>query len=230
MINQAIILAGGKGTRLRSKVQDLPKPMADVNGKPFLSFMFDYLIKEGIQQVVLAVGYKADKIEDFYGDDYQRLKISYSLEEEPLGTGGAIAKANELIDGENVLVINGDTYFPIPLTIFFEKYEASTAEMAIALKEVPDTSRYGRVNISEEGQILGFEEKGKSGKGVINGGIYLFRKKLIEKYLDKGKFSFETEILQKQYQSGRFFGFPFDTYFMDIGIPEDYEQFQQDFE
>lgn len=228
MIKEAIVLCGGKGTRLRSVVSDVPKPMADINGRPFLAYLLDDLAEQGIETAILAVGYKREVIVDYFGDSYKGMDIKYSVEEEALGTGGGIKLACELAEGEEVLAINGDTFFQVDLKKLFAFYTENSASLVMALKAMTEFDRYGTVNIGEAGNILGFEEKKYQVAGLINGGVYLFRKSLLIDTDLPAKFSFETDILEKKYDKEAFYGLGYDTYFIDIGIPEDYERSKHD--
>jgi len=225
MSRQAIILAGGKGTRLRTVVSDLPKPMAPVNGRPFLEFILDDLVEYGFDSVVLAVGYKYEIIQDHFGQAYRGMNIYYSIENKPLGTGGAIKLAFDKITSDVALVINGDTYFkynPLPL-YEFRKY---LREMPIvALKHLMDFDRYGAVELDSNFKIKEFREKSYRKEGYINAGVYLIDYTVFKDISDD-VFSFEKEILESK--SIPWHGFPQSGYFKDIGIPTDYQQFQLD--
>ena len=224
----AIILAGGLGTRLRSVINDLPKPMAPVNGKPFLHYIFQYLMREQIKEVVLSVGYKHETIKEFFGDKYLGIKIQYSVEEEPLGTGGGIKQAFDLVD-DAAYVLNGDTFFGVNLWALQEFYFESKSDIALAIKPLENFDRYGTVQMDEAFRITKFEEKKFVDKGFINGGIYFFDKKLFSRVEVGAKFSFEKEILERYTAELKFSGKVFDGYFIDIGIPEDYNKAQHDF-
>jgi D-glycero-alpha-D-manno-heptose 1-phosphate guanylyltransferase len=221
-ISEAIILAGGKGTRLKAVVHQVPKPMAPIGNQPFLQFQLDYLIEQGVKKVVLAVGYKFEQIQAYFGANYRSLEIEYSIESTPLGTGGAIKLALEKIQGDCVYILNGDTYFPISLNLF----HCSDKTCQIAAKKIPDASRYG--TLTAEGSLVrGFEEKGVSQTGIINGGIYVVQKS-IKHHIHDGVVSFENEILPKLCQTGKVYFREFTDYFIDIGIPEDYQKFRED--
>jgi D-glycero-alpha-D-manno-heptose 1-phosphate guanylyltransferase len=224
----AIVLAGGLGTRLRSVINDLPKPMAPVNGKPFLHYIFQYLKQENVREVILSVGYKHEVIEDFFGKEYLGIKIKYSVEEEPLGTGGGIKQAFDLISGP-AYVLNGDTFFGVNLLALQEFYFESDCDIALAIKPLENFDRYGTVQMDEAFRIIKFEEKKFVETGFINGGVYFFDKKLFSKVDVSQKFSFEKEILEKYTGQLKFSGDVFDGYFIDIGIPEDYNKAQHDF-
>ena len=224
---EAIILAGGFGTRLRHLIKDVPKPMAPVNGIPFLQFLLKKLQKSGIEHVILSTGYLHEKIETYFGHSFENLSITYSREFEPLGTGGAIKLALTKAQTEHISILNGDTLFDIDLSRFIRFYQEKGEYLAIALRKVEDVSRYGAVKINEENKIIGFAEKNElQGEGLINGGIYLLNRKLFTTQKEEKTFSFEKDILEKQYQTNNFFGLPFDSYFIDIGISKDYNRAQ----
>ena len=228
-IKEAIILAGGFGTRLQGVVKDLPKPMAPVNGRPFLTYILDYLIDYQYNKVVLSVGYLHEKIEEFFGTHYKSLEIDYAVETEPLGTGGGILFAMSKCTTDNVLVINGDTMFKVDLDAFERFHEEKGGLLSIVLREVEDVSRYGSVTISDDNLIALFIEKQVTfGRGYINGGVYLIHRKLFEKYPQPQKFSFEKDLMTKFYTQELFYAMPSDGYFIDIGIPEDYARAQQE--
>ena len=219
---EAIVLAGGMGTRLRGVIDDIPKPMAPVCDKPFLIYILQYLKKEGIEKVVFSVGYKYEVIQEFFGTFWNGIAIEYAIEKEPLGTGGAIRLALSKIKEERAFVLNGDTFFDIPLSEMDSKNEA----VILAIKPMRDFDRYGTVVLEDE-KIIAFKEKKKLEKGLINGGVYLLNKNSLDHFNLGAKFSFEQEFLEKKV--GSLYALVFDTYFIDIGIPEDYEKVQKDF-
>ncbi|EDP4615425.1 NTP transferase domain-containing protein, partial [Campylobacter jejuni] len=161
---QAIILCGGLGTRLKSVIKNIPKPMAPINDKPFLEFIFEYLKKQGIKEVILAVSYKYEVIKEYFKDEFLGIKIKYSIEKEPLGTGGAIKEALKFIKNE-AYVLNGDTFFDIDLS----KLKLNRSKICLALKQMNDFDRYGTVNVNEQGFVISFEEKIFKNQGLING-------------------------------------------------------------
>ncbi|EBI2433247.1 NTP transferase domain-containing protein [Campylobacter coli] len=216
---QAIVLAGGLGTRLRSVVQDLPKPMAPINGEPFLAFVLEHLKKQGITEIILSVSYKYELIQEYFKDEFHGMKIHYNIEKELLGTGGAIKDALKLVKNE-VYVVNGDTFFDIDL----KKLVLNGSKICIALKQMQNFDRYGTVNIDKQGLVTSFEEKVFKKQGLINGGIYLLKKDIFDKFDLEKKFSFE-EFLQENYKSLKIQTQIFDDYFIDIGIPKDYQIF-----
>ena len=227
MEKEAIILAGGFGTRLRGVIKDLPKPMAPVNGRPFLTYILDYLIDYQYTKVVLSVGYLHEKIKEFFGTQYKSLEIDYAVETEPLGTGGGILFAMSKCETDNVLVINGDTMFKVDLDAFEQFHQDKEGLLSIVLREVEDVSRYGSVVMDSDNRITLFAEKQlSSGRGYINGGVYLIHRDLFAKYPQPEKFSFERDLMTQFYTQEPFYAMPSDGYFIDIGIPEDYARAQ----
>jgi len=218
---EVIVLAGGMGTRLRAVISDLPKPMAPVNNKPFIEYLFIWLSKYPVTRIILSVGYKAEVIADYFGDNFQNIPLVYVKEPEPLGTGGAIKLAlNQVIDDE-FLIINADTYFPVDLDIFKDFHERTGSKLSIVLKKMTNFDRYGTVELKDK-TILNFNEKKFCEEGFINGGIYLVKKDFINSLSLPEVFSFEKEVLEKQAITGNLKGMTFADPFIDIGIPEDY--------
>ncbi|MEI8136774.1 MAG: sugar phosphate nucleotidyltransferase, partial [Bacteroidota bacterium] len=159
MINTAIILAGGFGTRLQSVVTDLPKPMAPINEQPFLNYQLNYLKHYGIKKVILSVGYLAEKIKDYYGYNYNGLEIGYVLEENPLGTGGGIRLALDKCDDALSFILNGDSFFDVDLKEFFDLHLKNNSQISLALRKVSDSARYGTIEKNNENKIISFKEK-----------------------------------------------------------------------
>ncbi|EEU7096498.1 NTP transferase domain-containing protein [Campylobacter jejuni] len=219
---QAIILCGGLGTRLKSVIKDIPKPMAPINDKPFLEFIFEYLKKQGIKEVILAVSYKYEVIKEYFKDEFLGIKIKYSIEKEPLGTGGAIKEALKFIKNE-AYVLNGDTFFDIDLS----KLKLNGSKIYLALKQMNNFDRYGTVNVDGRALVISFEEKVFKKQGLINGGIYLLDKDIFKDFALQEKFSFE-EFLQENYKKLKAKAHIFDDYFIDIGVPSDYERFKNE--
>lgn len=229
MIEEAIILAGGLGTRLRSKVAELPKSMAPINGLPFLSYQLNYLKQFEIKTVYLAVGYLSHVITDYFGDSFKGMNIVYTFEEEPLGTGGAISQALAKTIQEEVLILNGDTMFQVDLAEFYLAHTENNADFSLALKPLTNFERYGVVQLNKDLQVTGFEEKQFQESGLINGGVYLLNKSALISYSFPTKYSFEKEFLEAKYTELHFHGYESEGYFLDIGIPADYDQAQEDF-
>ncbi len=226
MVKEAILLAGGLGTRLQSVVKDIPKPMAPINRRPFLEFVLDSLVLAGIEHVILSVGYRHDVIQEHFGTQYKTIKLSYSIEDKPLGTGGGILKASDLLEENDFFILNGDTLFAINFLSLQDFYKLNKTDLAIALKPMLNVERYGTVNINKQGRILSFLEKQPQKEGFINGGIYLTNRNFLKSLSLPNIFSFEKAVLERFCQEKRFFGLPQDAYFIDIGIPSDYAKAQ----
>lgn len=224
---EVIILAGGLGTRLRSVVNDVPKPMALVNNKPFLEYILKWLSIYNINKIIISAGYKADCIKSYFGSSFKKIPIDYVVEDEPLGTGGGILKALGLTSDENIMVVNGDTYFPIDIDIFLSEHMRLNGKITIALKEMTDFDRYGSVSVDNNFNIYKFHEKLFIQHGLINGGIYFINKKFIQDSSLPMKFSFEKEVLEKEVVNKKIKGIQFNNQFVDIGIPDDYHKANQ---
>lgn len=219
---EAIILAGGLGTRLRSVVSDVPKCMAPVGSCPFLSILLDQLAQHpGISKVILSVGYLREVIFDWIEANLHRypFKIDFAIEDTPLGTGGGIRLALEKCSGNSVLVLNGDTYFDINPDDLAGFNESS---IVIALKKMSAFDRYGKVECDDSGSITKFCEKQFCEDGLINGGVYLINRSKLDLSEQPDKFSFEKNILEALAGTGKIHGVKQDGYFIDMGIPEEY--------
>ncbi|RTL59209.1 MAG: HAD-IIIA family hydrolase [Sphingobacteriales bacterium] len=225
-VKEAIILAGGLGTRLRSVVSDLPKCMAPVAGKPFLHYVIEQLTKQGINKFIFATGYKSEIIEEWLKKELSTLPYQLSIETEPLGTGGAIKQACEKATEKNVLIVNGDTLFNINVEELSAAHTATHADCTLVLKPMKNFDRYGVVELNENNSIGNFKEKQFYESGLINGGVYVLN---VESFLNKPlpvKFSFEKDYLETYFSEQKFYGVIQSQYFIDIGIPEDYERAQ----
>lgn len=220
---EAIILAGGMGTRLRKIISDIPKPMAPVGNKPFLYYIFDWIRKYPVEKVIISAGYKAESIKEYFGNSVFDIPLEYVIEEKPLGTGGAVKYASELITGNDVLILNGDTWFPVDINRFLEFHTGTESKFSVALKRMSDFDRYGTVEL-EDNKILQFNEKKFCSEGLINGGIYITGKKYIESWKMPEVFSLEHDILEKAAGKSILTGMIFEDPFLDIGIPEDYSK------
>lgn len=229
MKKECIILAGGKGTRLQSVVNDVPKCMAQVANQPFLKHVFDYLEQQHFQHIVLALGYKAQIIIDWLKTQQRNFSISYVVEQEALGTGGAIQFASSKIIGDKMLILNGDTFFNISTDILFEAHQLKKADISLGLKPMKNFDRYGTVDCDQEDRIIKFNEKKQTEEGLINGGVYLVNKNIFDKLNLPQKFSFEQEILETKLDILPIYGHTFDNYFIDIGVPTDFEKANIDF-
>jgi D-glycero-alpha-D-manno-heptose 1-phosphate guanylyltransferase len=219
---EAVILAGGFGTRLRNIIVDLPKPMAPINDRPFLACLLDKLEKAGFETVTLAVGYMSEHIKEYFGDQHGSLHLRYSRETEPLGTGGAIKLALEQARSPQVFILNGDTYLEADYAAMLSAHLEAESTLTVAVHRVADTARYGALQI-EANHISGFEEKGVSGPGMINAGVYLLQRQLFDRYSLPERFSFENEFLMRHLHELKPLCFETKGIFIDIGIPEDYK-------
>lgn len=217
---EAIILAGGFGTRLRHVISDVPKPMApmDDEGTPFLSVLLDKLMTAGFTHVVLSTGYMRDRVRAYYGSQYRKLVISYSEEETPLFTGGAIKKALTQCTENMVFVLNGDTWFDLDFIQMKRLFKTSDADVVMALKWMNDCTRYGTVCLQDD-RVVSFREKEETTGGWINGGCYCLKRILLES--ESEKFSFE-KYLEDNVGKKKIVGYKGDGFFIDIGIPADY--------
>ena len=224
MIKEVIILAGGLGTRLRTAVPDLPKSMAPVAGKPFLYHVISFLKKQGIERYIFSLGYMHETVEKYVTENFPKLDVRYSVEHEPLGTGGAIRLACKMVRDPNVLVVNGDTLFAIDVPALATFHEQHQSACTLALKPMQDFDRYGVVEINKDGYITSFKEKKFYETGLINGGVYALNILALQKLDLPVKFSFETDYLEKYFGNQRMTGMVQDEYFIDIGIPEDFER------
>jgi NDP-sugar pyrophosphorylase family protein len=218
----AVILAGGLGTRIRSVVHDHPKVLAEIFNCPFLTFLLEQLVNSGIQKVVLCTGHLADKVYEKYKDKYKSLRIVHSREKKPLGTGGALRFALPHITSEYILVMNGDSFVDLDLAVYLGKFFKKRCKSSLLLVNVPDTSRYGKVEITKDGYITAFVEKGEScGAGWINAGIYILKKSIVATIPEGKAFSIEQEFFPKLVEKG-LCGFCIENKFIDIGTPETY--------
>ncbi|HEV8507175.1 MAG TPA: HAD-IIIA family hydrolase [Chitinophagaceae bacterium] len=228
MVKEAIILAGGLGTRLRSVVSDLPKCMAPVAGEPFLKHVIRYLLSQGVEKFIFSLGYKHEIIEEFLSNEFPTLHCECSVEQEPLGTGGAIYLACKRAKDTDVLVVNGDTLFKADLRRAALFHIENSADCTLLLKPMEDFDRYGAVELDDDYAVSSFREKQYFKTGDINAGIYILN---VEQFIDKDfpeRFSFEKDYLEKYYIERKIFGMIEDSYFIDIGIPADFQKAQQE--
>lgn len=223
---EAIILAGGKGTRLRPLTVTVPKPMVPIAEKPFLHYLFTYLKQEGVSRIILSIGYLGEQIIKYFSDNWQGIELVYVTEKEPLGTGGAIAVCMDKVSDDNVIVINGDTFCQLDLKQMMQSHQQQQADISVALKEMFNFDRYGAVDIDDEQHIIKFNEKRKITRGLINTGTYCLKKDIFTQNNMPEKFSFETDFMQNKINELKSNAFITDGYFIDIGIPEDYQRAQ----
>lgn len=224
---QAVVLAGGFGTRLRSRVADLPKAMAPVAGRPFLEYVLDRLVDSGVARIVLATGYLSETIESHFGGAYRGVPVGYSREDTPLGTGGAIAKALRALPAQTTVVLNGDTWLDVDLTAFHTWCLQQPGVPGLVLREVRDVSRFGAVALDGE-RIDAFGEKQTSGRGFVNAGVYGLALSHFDGFGLPEVFSIETDFFQRCIGRRPLRGFPCRGEFIDIGVPDEFDRAQAD--
>lgn len=223
---EIIILVGGLGTRLRQVVPDLPKPLAPVAGRPFLAWLLDACADAGLRRVILATGYRAHQIEEQVGDRWRDMEVVHSVEESPLGTGGAIRQALAYVRGDGVHLANGDTFLRYDPRALEDATRARGCVLGIALAAVDDVGRYGAVEVAD-GRVVGFREKGGVGAGLINAGSYFLAAEGFARLPDAaGAWSFEEQVLRPWSAAGQVAAFERTSDFIDIGVPEDYARAQ----
>lgn len=222
---EAVILAGGLGTRLASRLNQIPKSMAPIAGRPFLEILLDRLVSQGCNRFILSVGHLREVILDRFRESYRGIPLSYAIEETPLGTGGAIQLALQQTAEPSVLVLNGDTYLDADCSAMLALHASRGKPMTMSITRVPDLGRYGGVVI-EQGQVTGFIEKGRSGSGWINAGVYVLERAFPWPQNLQAPFSFETDVLVPQVKELSPTAFACDGRFLDIGVPEDLDRAQ----
>jgi D-glycero-alpha-D-manno-heptose 1-phosphate guanylyltransferase len=226
MITEAIVLAGGIGSRLRPVVADLPKCLAFVDGRPFLYFIIEYLKRNGITNFIFSLGYKSEAVQAFLESNLLKDEYILAVEEEPLGTGGAIQFAANSANQKNSIVVNGDTFFDVDLKALSSFHKDKNAECTVCLKPMEQFSRYGVVELDEQNTIISFKEKQFFNEGLINGGVYVLNKERFLQHNLPEKFSFEKDYLERFITHQQIKGLIQDKYFIDIGVPEDYAKAQ----
>ena len=224
---ECVVLAGGKGTRLRSVVSDLPKCMALVAGRPFLAWLLDDLREAGFDHIILSLGYKHEAVEAWVATRPDRDSITCVVEEEPLGTGGGVRLALRQAREDAVFILNGDTFFGVDYPAMQAFHRQSGAQATLALKPLRDFDRYGEVTLDGEGRITAFREKRPCAEGLINGGVYLLQRDALAEMPER--FSLEKDYFEPKAESAGLAGFRSEGYFIDIGIPADYARAQRDF-
>ena len=223
---EAIVLVGGLGTRLRAVVSDVPKPLAPVAGRPFLAWVLDQLAEGGIRRVLLATGHMAATVEAAVGRQWSGMEIAYSIEDAPLGTGGAVRLAAARLRGDAAHVLNGDTFLRYSPAALEQATRVADAIAGVALAEVGDVSRYGAVEIAG-GKVSAFREKGGQGRGLINAGSYFLTAAALDALPAEAAFSLEASFLHPQAAMGGLAAFTATSGFIDIGVPEDYARAQE---
>ncbi|MCR4435360.1 MAG: nucleotidyltransferase family protein [Clostridiales bacterium] len=229
---QALVLAGGLGTRLRSVVRDRPKPMVSVNDRPFLEYIIKYLAKQDVKNIVLCTGYLGYRIREHFKDGSPwGCRIQYSEEEEPLGTGGALKLAEKYISEDDFFVLNGDTFLELDYGKMLGYHRGKKSQITVALVQTKDTRRYGSIVLGEGNRIGRFLEKNSNGiSGFINAGVYIFQKGILDHIQPHRKISLESELLPYFINNhSSVYGYKSKGYFIDIGIPETYYKSQEDF-
>lgn len=220
----AVILAGGLGTRLRSLVPDVPKPMAEVEGRPFLEYQLRYWIEQGIDRFVLSVGYKHEAIVTHFGGAFEGARVDYAIEEAPLGTGGGLLLAIEELRGEEAfLLLNGDTFFEVDLAALRRFHSEHLADLTMCLFESDRQGRYMGITLDENQRVVSLAEASLG--GLVNGGVYLVGSRSFAgmRWKGRSKISLESELLPAVKEAGKgLFGFRCNSRFIDIGVPEDY--------
>lgn len=220
----AVILAGGLGTRLRSAVPDLPKPMADVQGKPFLEYLLNYWARQGISKFVLSVGYKRESIFNYFGRSFKGLPIEYIEEDEPLGTGGGLLLASRKLH-QPFMLLNGDTFFEVQLNAILDFHRRMDSKWSFALFRANEAGRYGGVDLDGRDRIRSLNTaKGDIGE-LANGGVYLVDPKALNyaNFKVGDKYSLEEDVIPTLLEMDiPFFGFESQGQFLDIGVPTDY--------
>ncbi len=221
---EAVVLAGGFGTRLRAVVSEVPKPMAPVGGRPFLELLLEYWIRQGVRRFVLSIGYLAGKISEHFGTAWRGAEIAYAHETEPLGTGGGLLLAAAEARGEDLLVLNGDTFFAVDLPGFAEFHRERRADCSFSLFRSTDTKRYLGLAVEADGRVRGMEAVQG---GLANGGVYLFRRAALAALPWRAgeRASLETDMLPHGLRDGwRVYGRECAATFIDIGVPDDYRR------
>ncbi len=223
------ILAGGLGKRLRSKVFDRPKLLAEVGNTPFLQKLLDQLDSAGFKNIMLCIGYLGNQIKEKFCNHYRNLDLLYSQEHIPLGTGGALRLTLPLLESENVLVMNGDSFCDVDFEKFWQFHVSKNSKASLVVTSVSDASRFGQVKLRGDHRIIGFEEKNEQKKaGLINAGIYLIDKNLIKEIPQKKLVSIEKDVFPN-WIGKAFYGYRCNHNFIDIGTPESYAQAEQFF-
>lgn len=227
-ITTALILAGGLGTRLKSVVSDRQKVVAEVAGYPFVGYLIRQIAKTGIRKIILCAGHKADTLQDSIRGLFPELDLVFSVENQPLGTAGALRLALDYSSDQEFLVMNGDSYFDVDLTDFLTTFPGTPVSGVICLRKMDNVSRYGCVTVSPSGIISAFEEKGTfHGSGLINAGIYRIQREVLSRIPEKTVCSLEKDLFPVLVAQKKLAAYISDGIFVDIGTPESYNLAQQ---
>ncbi|QGP92677.1 D-glycero-alpha-D-manno-heptose 1-phosphate guanylyltransferase [Neomoorella glycerini] len=225
---QAVILAGGFGTRLRPVVPDLPKALAKIGSRPFLKYQLAWLASYGTREVILCLGYRSQAVLSYLSEvNTEGIQVISSIEQEPLGTAGALKHAEHLL-AERFLVVNGDTFVDVNLTALVEYHYRKVSFLTMVLANVEDATAYGQVKINNEGRVVSFQEK-VPGRGQVNAGVYFMEKSVLRYIPPDQPYSMERELLPKLLTRGELvYGFVHEGYFIDIGTPLNYRRAQEE--
>ena len=224
---EAIVLAGGMGTRLASVIQGIPKVLAPVGNQPFLELLLRRLRQKGMRRVILSVGYMAGMVRERMGEQFEGLELAYAVEDRPLGTGGGTLKALSLARSDSVFVLNGDTFVDVDYAAMLSRHLDLGAKASIAVVDVPDCARYGRILMRKD-RVAGFAEKGQPGPGLISAGTYVMNRDIFESYGMPAAFSLESDFFVPHIGQLCPLAFVTSGYFIDIGIPEDLARAQME--
>ncbi|MCA9406330.1 MAG: nucleotidyltransferase family protein [Candidatus Omnitrophica bacterium] len=224
-----VILSGGLGTRLKEEIGDEQKVMAEINGRPFLDFHINWLKNQGAERIILCTGYKAGFVEDYYRKNDFGIVIDFSREEQPLGTGGAIVNAAEIINSDPFIVLNGDSFCPVNLYALLKYHKDKKAVASVVVTSGMKGQDYGQLIINEDEKVAEFAEKtAQKEGGYVNAGVYCFSHKIFDAIGTKGKSSLENDWFPKLIDQP-FYAFTLNSKFFDIGTPERYKQAQKFF-
>ncbi len=223
---EAVILAGGKGSRLRSEVDDVPKPMASVDGKPFLEYLLRKLKFSGVESVVISVGYMREKIMSHFNAEWEGLQVHYCVEETPLGTGGGLAAALKCTSVDHVIVLNGDSYVADDFRQLVSKCVSAKSDFGVLVRKISDTGRYGVCQLQAD-KLIGFERGREGQPGFINAGVYYASRDLLTAYSEAFvKYSLEDDFLPLYVRNNNVIAVETTSEFIDIGVPESYRRAQ----
>ena len=220
--DEAIVLAGGLGTRLRSEVSDVPKPMAPIAGRPFLEYLLSSLARQHVKKITLSVGYLHEKITTYFGSSWNGLALNYAIEETPLGTGGAIMLALKKVQSEAVYVLNGDTVMHEKLSRLSDQMDTHNTGMSMFVRRIENSGRYGICEVTDH-KLTGFSAGTPGRPGLINAGAYLIRPELLSSQKIDPPFSFETEVLPHLVQANEVSTVTTSAPFIDIGVPDSFK-------
>ncbi len=228
-MKEVIILAGGLGTRLKPVIADKPKCLAEINQRPFISYLIDSLLNYDFEKFIFSLGHLKDDVIEYINEFYPNLNAIFSVEEKPLLTGGAIRLALEYVDSDSVLILNADTYFGVNLDLLYTSHFSSNSDITIALKPLNNFDRYGSVKFDDRNRIYSFEEKKFIDFGYINCGYIYLKKEILKKIKLNIPFSFEKDFIITNINDIKINAFIDNSYFIDIGVPEDYLKANEDF-